>query len=933
MFYYTRPSDGPAKLRLRKDSEMEAIKREDFHLTVYSQNEREPDDGDFSKIKLKGDLILDIDAASLEQAIEWLHKTLDALDKWGVVLNHLDIFCSGSKGFHITVPQKIFAEDRAMVYLNKYHGWMVANMETLIGVKYDLGLYHKKHTIRIENRPRLIGTYKVPITLEEARNITPELYQSYVSQPRHLSNVSQLVPATAFCEKLNELWTLAKEEVKKELARAAKFSAIPDEVLDVFTDDYLPQCIEWMRDNSSVKGGYNDVSMQLAAFVGKAGKVSAEAKEKLILDFARNTKSDSRQTLTAKIEHTRNVIRRVDAGAFQFSCGGCRSVLTGNPCNGCPVKAKQELDAEEESQIEIREDGYYVMSKGAGTRLTSFTMDRINQISSIENGYRVHHSDLFEIKTRNEGTPNSGLVTITASDWNTIGRFKDKVSAVSGAIVFQTSDLLLANLHNYINTTQSSEQYMKVDQAGIHVVKAEDQEEAFWAEDGWSLDEGGIAGNNTYTGDAKDTVMSLRGVDYARPDDPHMVDIMTRLLDSNRPEIVGQLLGWSGACHLKEHFHKAGYFDFPLMHIAGKPGSGKTSSATVYATLTGCLLPGGPMAVDSTTPSPLRQAMSQTTTVARVFDEFNRPNMAHNRYLTMLGYLKAAYCRQNLAAGYVKKGAIGEVGAATKNLYATAPVIYMSREATENEELVQRSIIIRVNQEDHEVGSWKENFQAVHRSLAEVVKDGSPLQRMCKSLVREAVNTRTSQCHEWFQEAQADLPGGEHSRRLHNLFVLRTGLKFVRRAFSDFPEHIQKRLETLDAIVVASWQKEEEDFATKRSRWTTSETLLETLAQMAAVPAGAVQGKILPGNYYVRQGATLYLNTKLCFTMYRLYTKSVGIMAEVSSSTSMLDLLKTAKSYIGENGPNGEPVGSGWVALDISQLEGIGFYAEGFEED
>lgn len=933
-YFYTQRTDNKNEAwACRSEHELQEALNSCKHMSVFMQNVKHEDGMSYAKVALKTQhLQFDIDAKDLGTAIVWLNKLLDQLQEWGLNLEFLKIYASGSKGFHVAIPQKTFGEEKPQPLLNKFHGWMATAIENMAGVKFDMGLYHTRHLLRIPNSQREDGRWKVPVTVQEVREMTPGAYMQYVQSPRQLTTPESLIPSTYKCEKLKELWIKAKEEVKKEAEKAKRYKPLDNSSLEPFNDSTVPQCIEWMRDNENIKGNYNDLSMQIAAYVASVPNMTEKGRDDLVLAFARNSNSDSKPNLSSRLSHTKFAIRRAEAGALEFSCGGCRSVLTGNPCGGCPVKNKQESEAETETLIETREDGYYVITgKGAAMRFTSFTLDRVNQICTFDKGSIVFLADVFELKTKNNGMDVSSLVTVPVQDWSSISSWK-KIMQSGGGMVFLSADAVLANLQHHINVTQQSEQLVKVDAAGIHVIKSGSNELRFWAEEGWSLDQGGTSGKHTYEGDAGDTILSLSGVDSARGDDEEVVDTLYRLMHSNRPETVGSLLGWASACHLKEHLYKAGYNEFPLVQIAGIPGSGKTSTAVVFATLTGCVIPGGPMAVDTVTPSPLKQAMSQTTTIARIFDEFNKPSMAYNKYLMVLGLLKTAYCRQSLAIGYIKKAKLGEVGAATHNQFATAPVIYMSREVIENEELLQRSIVVEVKKDDHDIDDWKENFQAVYKTLAIRSPDGHPLQRLCKLLVRAAIETPVEQCHAWYAESRADIPHDEHSRRIQNLFVMRMGLKFLAKALDGFPAKIKERLEELDKIVISSWQRDEEDLATKVSQWSTPENLLQTLNNMAQLPlTDRIAGRIIGGVHYIRDNAMLHINTDLCFPSYSLYTRNIGAIRDASSSNSMLQILKGTKYCVGEAGPTDKPRGRGWVTLDLSQLEERGFYGDGFE--
>lgn len=928
MYLYTQTTDNKSeRWQLRKDSDIPEIMATCRHWSVYMQSEQDHDGSDYSKIRLKGDLTIDIDAGGPGQAIERVNKFLDYLEQqMGLDLRYLRIWCSGKKGFHIIIPQSIIGDDRAVPYLNRYHGWMVRHMGEACGVKFDESLYARKHLIRIPGAPRDGGLWKVPVTAEQVRGMTAEEYSQLVAAKPDTPEVRFLIPQSYICTKLGALWSKAKDEVK-HLQERGKFAARDSQDLNVFNDDNLPRCIEKMRMYEGVKGGFNETSMNVASFLAQAAQVSDETKDKVVSDFAKFSKSDSRPRVDQRKAHVLGALRNDN---LHFSCGANKAVLEGNPCEGCALKAKQDAEAAKQAEIEEREDGYYVR----GLRMTTFKLVRQHHICGDDG--KTFLADAFIATVYGFSAPITAPVLVSAGDWVSMSSFRSRMSQVPKATVFSTSEVDLAHLHAYLNAVQETESIMQVDKLGIHIIPArtdEETEQRLWVEKDWSLNSIGLSGDYTYSGGAADTVTPLRGVMASGADDREAHDILLKLMHSNKPEVVGTLLGWTAACHLKEHLEVAGFSEFPLMHIAGKPGSGKTATASVYAMLTGASMKGGPMVVDSTTPSPLRQAMSQTTTVARVFDEFNKANMGHNRYLQVLGYLKSAYCRQDIAVGYINRGAFGGVSAATAHQHATSPVIYMSREATENEELRQRSLIIRVSESDHKLENFEANWKTVERSSVLRSPDGTPLARLCKLMVRTALGIDSSTILQWHQDAQHELPLEEHSRRVQNLFVVRLGLRFLRAVFQGFPGEIMDRLAELDRIVISSFRAEESSQEAKRRRWTTSESLMNHMISMAAIGKDdRVPGRLVAGTHYIRRGNLLYMRPVSCHSAYAMYARATGAIMEATSAASMAELFLTAPYCLGQVPLPEAPTARGWYAFDISQMEAKGLFSDFFEE-
>lgn len=912
---------------------------EAFHLSLYYYEG--DSDGDQSKLRMAGDLTLDIDDKDLSVAIRKLNSFLDLLEsKYEVNLDYVRLYCSGSKGFHIVLPQKLMEDKpKAIPHLNRIHGWMVAVLGNECNVNFDMSLYHQKHLIRSENKPREDGRYKVRITTEEARTLTVQQYQSLVSQPRQAPTVSHIITEGCATQPLIDLWEEAKTRIK-EIGTQTKISPVPDEQLALFTDK-PPLCIEWQAngDNLHRDSQFNRLSMNVASFIAHAGALTDAARSNLVDTFVKHAPSSSKDD-AAKRRHLDVAIRSSQTGNQQFGCGFNRSQLGKNPCNGCPIKEAREAESELLTQIETREDGYYsINSKGEGLKLTTFTLERKNEILEYLQGRRILVGEAFEIKVSIGKVIETQEIDINTQDWTSLSTFKKTVSSVSGAIVKATSDVQLANLREYINNSQLREGLMRNELVGVQIGTAEDgNEERVWLEPGWSVNSKGVSSSYHYTGTVTNTVMPLRGIRPASSRDGEVFQTLTQLMDSNRPEAVGQMLGWACACHLKSHMSHLGFNEFPLLHISGKPSSGKTYSAQVYSAFTGAQYLDGPMTAETATAFPLKSMLSETTSVARILDEFNKGQLSIERYNLIYGYLKALYCRQTTATGYAgKANSLQKVSAAVIDKAATSPMIFMAKETTENEELRARSIIVRISKNDHRLGKYSDNFQGVWQRFRDREANGNAVQRITKLMVTKALRLSTQTVQVWMDEVAEDMkehfPGLGESRRRSNIRAVLLGLRFLEHSCEGFDVTIFDRITELRNHAIAEWQKEDQDDAVMATLNSTSEMVLRDFAIMRMQPPDAFHDaiRIKPNYHFVLQGKQLWLNPRMIVLPYQMFTRRYSKQVEFTSAKGLSDLMRETKYFLKEGGPHGK--GNDWICLDLSILEKYGVIsAADFEE-
>lgn len=937
MYAYSQKTDNKYETWTEwSGDDLEKMKAESAHVSVYTQSQARPKDQDnqldYSQVTLCGDLIIDIDADDIDTAIVWLNRLMDQLEKvYEVDLDSCEWYASGSKGFHIVIPQSMISSTKGVLYLNKIHRIIAAKLAQDADIKIDMGLYYTLHLIRVANKKRADGRYKVRLTPHECKSITKDKYYEYVSAPR----IGVKFPKPDIVKPnshLADLWKHADIAVKDEVTRASKYPTISSEHLSVFSDEVIPACITWAINQNNLKKevSFNVLKMNMATFLAYAEGVSDGKKDILLDAFAENTASDKYATKAKRTAAVRETINYANTGSLKFSCASNRSILAKNPCEGCPLKSAKDAASAIDTAIEKRSDGYFAIGpKGEALRLTNFVLTREQKVFSLEYGQKIFRGEVLDVTLCRGDIHKSTRINMPASNWTSLSRWKESMMEADGTC-FITNESILPRLKTLLDQDiNQGEEMLKVDKAGINILREEDTEYRFWAEPDWSMTGHGCVGKYAYGGNAGDTLLRMHGVETAKPEDEGVVEVLRRLLHSNKPSTVAICFGWAMATYFKEHLAHTGWTEFPLLHIAGIPGSGKTMTATVYATLTGSRLSAGPMDVANTTAFPVKQALSATTTAARVFDEFNRTAMPFTKYGAIQGFLRAAYCRQDIATGTLAKGKYGQVGGETIHQIASAPVIYLSKEATENEELIQRSIIIRIDKKDHLLGDYTSNFEYVRRTLSDTTADGHPLQKIVKLLLKHVLEVPTEEVSNTYNTLRKSLPRTWHSRLVNNVAVLKLGFMLAKEVFREFPQDIPARIDELDRVLIEYMMAEEEEITKRSIEYGTIEIVLETLGIMAYQTKSS-SSKLEPGTHYVREKDALYIKPAVVYGPYNIYCRDTGTQRECSSWTSMSRLLKEAEYCILDGALPTNPESRGWLGFDLTQLMAKGVDCDGF---
>lgn len=927
MFIYLRKTDDHyGKWEVTTDHDPEVLKSAK-HLSVYRYAEQDRENKDSNQVKMLGDFAIDIDHKDITTAIDWTRKLLTYLrDDLGLDLNFIKIYASGGKGFHIIIPQRHFDESpRPLARLNQHHGYMASFLSAMAGVQLDMGMYASRHFLRTPGQ-RGDGRWKNLVTPEHVFSWTANDYNHYAMEHRTLE-VSHLSPPKYLCPGLNRLWEDAKEAVKEQAKHNASFSSVEDALLDVFNDNTIPTCIEWMRTKFNiavVPGLYNRIAMNVAPFLGLTSEVSDKKKEELLTEISTiyaNRDADAQTRRTQLLSK----LHQVETGALHFKCGANRSVLTANPCSGCVLQKRIEETASADSSISANTSGYLQQrAKGADIPLTNFILDIKRRIYEIREGKQIIAGEEFEIHVSSRAEITTDTILVPISEWASVSAFRSSMLRYNAQLHF-TSEITLAALRAFIiNAGGEINGIMKTELCGINIAPdKEGNPTPTWVEPGWLLaGKDNNKANLVYVGNAGHTVQSMRGFKRVKKGDPE-VSVMDHLLRSNDILKVGQMLGWACACHAKEHLAQAGHTQFPLLHIAGMPGSGKTMSAIVYGALTGAKAE-GPMTVGASNLSPMRQALSQTTTVARVYDEFNKQNLPQDKYLRVIELLKAAYVRQNVSIGTIGQKRLSDTTAAMLTLYATSPIIYMSKEATENEELLQRSLIVQIDKRDNDRLGYAEHFKVVHKSAYVVSEEGSALQQWCRTFLGQVLDRPIDYTLKLYEGARADITIEAHDRRLVNIAIVLMGIRLFRDTVKNISEDLHKKSEEIEAALMAHWHEHEAQAAKRAKRFGPIEQILKTLETISRI------GEIQHNVHYVIQGKTLHISPAMNYMAYRAYCSKTQTIPEVQSVQSLEYMLRNCDYIIGEGIVPGKPSFRDWIALDLSLLEEAGIHADSF---
>jgi len=189
MFRYYQTSEKTEWKPIKECSSVtaEAIKNGAIKLTVLALSEEITEDTEKAEVKYKGPFYADIDnkedVSGAAQSVLLLRESLLSRD---IEDSQIQLFASGSKGFHVIVHEKNFSSGRAIKLLPKVYQEMALQLY-VPGLDMQVYSMGKGVSWRLPNIKRENGKYRVTVTVDEVLKIVTggrEAYDVLVSKPK-----------------------------------------------------------------------------------------------------------------------------------------------------------------------------------------------------------------------------------------------------------------------------------------------------------------------------------------------------------------------------------------------------------------------------------------------------------------------------------------------------------------------------------------------------------------------------------------------------------------------------------------------------------------------------------------------------------------------------------------------------------------------------
>lgn len=556
---------------------------------------------DISRAKYLGPLYFDIDAEDIEEAIDSGKELVSKLMEYELTEQDIQIYLSGKKGLHVIVPETCFQEKpvpmQGLVQVYKEMALRFA-VDAL-----DFRVYSARRgrQFRTCYNVRENGNYKVPISLGELQSLTADGYATLCKQPRS---------APLYAPQWRPRFALAFDEAVQKVGKVKPRKAKP--VTPAVLKDSLPLYAKIASGSEKTDCGFNNLAMQLALYAREC-KWTEDAFIKSCEGVIQNHESDgSRYNSPRKREaELRRMFWYVDENpSLDFGKGALKSCLkaskgskqdTGLP--EAPVfdqKAEASDEAASEDEAEDYDDqeyggvyragNKYMVSQGedGDKAISNFVLDDITILRNLK------EDSIYKVTGRLRSRLRNGLhnaeVAFGPTSLSSSSGVQNTFAKYGGS--FLGNDTHSRGLFNLMIREAKHNKFV-ITSEGVNCVRVRNphsknkdepaQEYTVWADKDGVLCGDEMPFDLMFLGDPDPAGLAKTDM-RAAPDfaayiengeEERVFSCLENLFNSHTPETMGKMVGWAAACFYAPMFQLE-QKKFPLMHVYGPAGSGKS---------------------------------------------------------------------------------------------------------------------------------------------------------------------------------------------------------------------------------------------------------------------------------------------------------------------------------------------------------------------
>lgn len=769
-------------------------------LDAHSSPDKDWDREEYAKMKYSGPLYVDFDAESIKGTIPEFQKFLANLQEMGVNLRSLRLYATGGRGFHIEIPPQVFMEKvpktgvTALPYVYREMAMQMV-VDTL-----DLRVYtgRKGRMWRTPGIERSNGKFKVPVSVDDAMAMTPELYDELCAAP--IPEPERDLPE--FNTALGAMFIKCQSRMDEAMKRRTKGNA--DQALLLKYKGQFPPTIERiMRGEGLAPGvGFQKLSMQLAITANALGKTAdqlVEAAEGLCKshegDSSRyNSPRKRKEELRRMWEYTH------DNPCYGYSRGAIRSLvdvdtptsdldgLTGG--TAAAIGSVPDSDGDEDEalpedlQAEITSAGSALLEGLIITRtgIHKRTSEGAKTICNI--GFRKptllvdpkdHMVIGLEAEVLSDGV-SSGRKGVPGKSFMSRAALSQFCSSFGGIFSGTDTQAGAVNLMLTRSAKKGNRVVYALHKEGLDVVqnpmiKDRVQHDVVWVHADKVVSENTEA-QYVYQPavSAAPTFRSDLHLAAEIVDTPDTLEWIRHLFRINDDVVVAQMLGWFVSCFHKPFYHEA-YKQFPLLHPNGPAGSGKSMSSELMARMHYLTTRPIERSCVAAKEFALKVALTGSASIPVLFDEYKPRQMKIDKRDFLQDAFRNAYNGGVGAMGGISRGnAAGSFREITE-FALTTPIVYLSESQEMQSAIVQRSLPLAFTKDNAQRHTAHyDAARAGHNNMSGIGR------LILKYAYRETIESRRAALDPLIESVKGLYEPGVNARQIYNLAVVFAGI-------------------------------------------------------------------------------------------------------------------------------------------------------------
>ena len=876
-------------------------------------------------IRYSGPLYFDLDDGEApESTAKHLLALIEKLNRYDVQTSCMKIYASGGKGFHLLVDQGIFIEKIAKQGYSSLPTIYKEIAYELAVPSMDFRVYTARQgrMFRVANVQRENRKFKVQITFDELTAVAEaedgrEAYNQMCANPRPEFDVSTEPRAFG----LQALFDTCRKRVDSALKRRAKAEKVtlPEE---------LPSFEALLRGEGVRPGiGFQTLALQIAIV---AHTTSMEVDELISAaeGLLTNHVSDgNRYNSRSKREYE---LRRMfdyiaENPCYPYSAGAIRSLLTHQAPDLAGIKTTDEevkqaiinsdngdTSGYDHAGVILTHSGVAVPVDGGARSVLAMQFNDLTEMVSADTGTATSLQALVAVPGASGNSRELGRRVFNPADFNSASALNKAVMPYGQAFMGNDQHARGVYLRLIEKARAGGRRVYTLSREGVDVVSMPFHENV-------KVREGAVV-----FADQKDVLVprdmsdqadfNLQFVGYPNPlgifqSDlsmaprmaelkPHEVEEMREtilnLVTCQSPDVLSKLIGWMVAANYRMLFHKA-FNQFPLLHVAGVAGSGKTAMVKLVANLHYYRQEVQDLSPTSTDYA-IREAAASSSSIPLIIDEYKPHEMANGRPERFRLMFRDAYNCKRISRG----GGTAESSdvRTIQTMQISAPIVFIAEAAETEPAVMERVILLTMSKPPGERSAvYFSKFQKVLDSRLCLGTLGAYIvKQLVNSYTVERLKSEFSGVHDQVRREIMLQPGeeltltaeerakklGAKDRTAYNYAVLKFGLlKFqalartlierdtneerkdaIAKACTDMLEAALSNIEELQAQTMPEWLK-----------------VFNSLSDMAGA-SDTDRYRLFPNRDYllgeVDGQAVLELNVRSCYMKYRMYCSAVA---------------------------------------------------------